>query len=128
MGYEIIETETLKPEAFPGVEVVAKVATTFEEFAAIQRLGVIGGGDTEGADKMDEALRDFAAKFIESWNIESKGQPVPVTDIHRIPLPMKVAIVAEWMRLIRTPAAPLGQESSSGLDSPEEPTTEPESE
>lgn len=128
MGYEIIETETLRPEAFPGVEVVAKVATTFEEFAAIQRIGIIGGGDTDDADKMDEALRDFAGKFIESWNIESKGQPVPVTDIHRIPLPMKVAIVAEWMRLIRTPSAPLGQESSNGLDSQTQSTEPPDNE
>ena len=127
MGYEITETETLRPEAFPGVEVVAKVATTFEEFQAIERLGILGGG-TENAEKMDEALREFAAKFIESWNIEAKGEPVPVTDIHRIPLPMKVAIVAEWMRLIRTPAAPLGQESSNGLDSPEPSTPEPDSE
>lgn len=120
MGYEITDTKTL---TFDDLEVVVKVATTFEEFERMQRIGA----DGSGAER-DKALADFAETFLVSWNAETNGATLPTSDFYRLPIQLKADILGAWMGVIRGPAAPLGQESSNGLDSPEEPTTEPDSE
>ena len=123
MGYEITETETLDFEAFPGLEVVVKTASTFAELQALEAIARDGS-----ADDRDSALAKFAETFIESWNLTSGGEPLPVERFPRIPLPMKLEILNRWMGLMRGPSAPLGQESSNGRDSPAQPTDEPENE
>lgn len=123
MGFEITETESLTFPAFPGLEVVVKTATTFGEFQALEAIARDGS-----ADDRDAALANFAATFIESWNLTSGGEPLPVERFPRIPLPMKLEILNRWMGLMRGPSAPLGQESSNGRDSPAQPTDEPENE
>lgn len=125
MGYEVNVNQRLTFPAYPGVEVEVKTATTFGEFQEIQRIG------TAGADTaMDEALGDFADKFIVAWNLESAGEPIPPDreGIAKVPMGIKFAILSGWLELMRGPGAPLGQESSNGLDSPEPSTTEPDSE
>ncbi len=126
MGFEINDVESLDlSEKFPGLEVVVKVATTFEEFETMQRIGTAG----MGAD-MDGALREFGDKFLDSWNATSRGTDLPADGdgFSRASLPVKFAILSAWLDLMRGPSAPLEQESSSGLDSPEDSTTEPDSE
>ncbi len=124
MGFEINDFEPLDlSEKFPGLEVVVKVATTFEEFETMQRIGTAG----MGAD-MDGAIREFGDKFLESWNAQSRGQDIPATGegLARVSLPMKFAILSAWLELMRGPSAPLEQESSDGPDSQKEPTEESE--
>ena len=117
MGYEIQDVEPLNLPAFPGVEVVVKLATTFEEFKNMERISQAGMGPD-----MDLALKEFGDKFIDSWNLSSRGEEVPPNGegFARLKLHMKLAILSSWLELMRGPSAPLGQESSNGLDSPDE--------
>lgn len=121
MGYEITETETLTFPNREGLEVVVKLATTFEEFETIQRIGSDGSGT-----ERDKALAEFAATFIASWNLTAKGEPLPISEFRRLPIDLKADILAAWAKVIRGPSAPLGQGSSNGLDSPTPPTDEPD--
>ena len=123
MGYEISDTETLTFPNREGLEVVVKRATTFGEFEALQRMAVDGTGEQQ-----DQALADFAHKFIESWNVTTKGELLPIGDFSRLPIDLKADILAGWVGKLRGPDAPLGQESSSGLDSPTPSTDEPDNE
>ena len=118
MGYEITDTKTL---TFDDLEVVVKVATTFEEFERMQRIGA----DGTGAER-DKALADFAETFLVSWNAESNGQALPTSDFYRLPITLKADILGAWMGVIRGPDAPLEQESSNGLDSPTPSTEQPD--
>lgn len=122
MGYEITDTETLTFEDRPGLEVVVKRATTFQEYERIERISVEGSGE-----ERDKALADFAETFIESWNITNKGADLPIADFGRLPIELKFAILTKWMGLMR-PDGPLGSESSNGPDSPAPPTDEPDGE
>lgn len=123
MGYEIRDTETLTFDAYPGLEVVVKVATTMAEFEAINALGEKGQGE-----QMDAAIRDFGDRFIESWNVTSRGEDLEPggASLARLPLQMQLAIIAGWMELMRGPSAPLGDGSSDTSDLLEPSTGEPD--
>jgi len=125
LGYEITDTETTTIEGFAGVEVTFKLATTFAEYEALQRIAESGT-----AGERDAAFEDFGDKFIESWNLTSKGEELEPNgaSFNRLPLGLKLGMTARWLELMTGPSVPLGQESSNGLDSPEPSTTEPESE
>lgn len=125
MGFEIHDVETLELPNFPGLDVVVRVATTFEEFQTIERIGTAGMGG-----EMDGAIAEFGDKFLESWNATSRGQELPANGqgLSRASLPVKFAILSAWLDLMRGPSAPLGPGSSNGLDSPEPSTAEPDSE
>lgn len=124
MGYEISDTETLTFPSRPGLEVVVKLATTFEEYEAIRGIASDGTGE-----QRDKALADFADRFIESWNINAKGEgELPISEFARLPIDLKADILGGWAATLQSPAAPLGQESSNGLDSPEPSTDEQDAE
>jgi hypothetical protein len=123
LGYAITETETLTFPERPGLEVVVKRATTFADFERIQGIAANGTGQ-----ERDKALSDFAELFIESWNLESKGQPLAVSDFGRLPIDLKADILSEWAKGLRGPSAPLGNEPGSSEDSPAPSTSEPENE
>lgn len=128
MGAALIDiktTETIHLDSFPGVEVEVQTAVSMRDFMVMGNLADIGAAGGEG---VDEAIVLFGDKFLIDWNIsgsdENGKRPRTGESLAGMPMAFQFELLTKWMALMKGPSAPLGQESSDGLDSPTKPSTD----
>lgn len=71
-----------------------------------------------------EATIGALVEYVESWNLDaSDGSPLPVDRdaiLREVEKPLVMAICQAWLRVATQVPIPLGDESTSGEQSPEE--------
>lgn len=110
--------ETLGFDLYASTGVITFANTRFKGAEVTVRLDM-PLADFEAHDAIeDEAgrLKWFVEHALVSWNIEVKGQPVPVTPEAYLALPRQFTarVHREWMRLVNDPDIPLAPPSSDG--------------
>ena len=128
MGTALIDirtTETLYLDSFPGVEVEVQTAVSMRDFMALGKLA-----DMANPDDMEQAIWEFGEKFITGWNVSLNGASVKPSGetFAKMPVAFQLELTNKWLSSMRGPGAPLGQESSSGLDSQTQSTEQPDNE
>lgn len=115
-GYEFDETVyRLTFEKRPGLKVAIFEPVT-DDLLTLQELQD-GDGSGEDGRKMFRIL----AGYLESWNVERKGEPVPATyeGLLSLPLSFQKELIDAWLNAVTGVEPPLSSASGSGGSSPE---------
>ena len=105
-------------EDYEGCEVRCLFDISLGDLLYFDKLGV-------DPAKNEEAMRRFGDSFLESWNYEIKGEPVPATGegILRVPAPFALLLLNKWREAMAEIAGvpdPLGDQSKNGATSEEQ--------
>lgn len=121
MGYEVEDTTyTLEFDDRPGAEIVCRAGSMSEHLEALSLDWVLTPAafarrfTTEDEVEAElSRLFDIFATHIESWNLERKGQPVPITADGLMSLDREFAKLAAtaWLRGVFGISAPLEKPS-----------------
>lgn len=121
MGYEVKDTTyTLEFDDRPGAEIVCRAGSMRQHLEALSLDWVLRRELFAQRFRTDEEanaelarLYDIFAEHIVSWNLEIKGQPVPITADGLLSLDREFskAATTAWLRGVFGISAPLEQPS-----------------
>lgn len=98
---------------YDGMEIVVRTDVTLEAWESFA-----------AADKLRDEWEWLAANALVSWNLERKGEPLPLdTPFPQLPVGMVRAVVRKWTQLALGIDAPLEDASPNGDSSVEQSTT-----
>ena len=106
---------------FYGFEAVLALSASLDFMLSVASL------DEYPVARQRELVRQFGDAILVSWNVEDRqGQPVPADGEGYLAQEndLCMAVMSAWTEAMTTPSAPLGQGSSNGPSSPEQPIDE----
>jgi hypothetical protein len=122
MGYEVEDTTyTLEFDDRPGAEIVCRAGSMEQHLEALSLDWVLSpGAFGQRVHTNEEAKAELArlygifAEHIQSWNLERKGQPVPITADGLMSLDREFSKLATtaWLRGVFGLSAPLEKPST----------------
>jgi len=119
MGIDISNDTELTVPGYPGVVVRASKPANTREFLLLKRFGALGELSEENIESIDAALIAFGDTFLQSWNVDLRGQPVEPNGagFASLPATFQFALLGEWMTAVKGVtgiAAPLSETSPNG--------------